>query len=266
MNALKNTIFRNFQIKNLKRNVFNYKGSNSSRNFFSGVKDQKIQEFEKMILSGKKKDQNEEFYEPEIPLIFDDKNAYQVLLVSETLMKDIKKLEVLIYPGLAIAGLYAFWSLIHLRFIRTIISTLLYGVLNGWLRGVNLNKKKIIHKIELLDNGTTLRISFLNQAMNYSNGSQKPGHSYIEKDISLIRRLNIEEISYFNEAYPSIIYNFIPIVIDDDIYLLDIKSLISDQDLWQAISSGKYIKINREDVVNKSEAIDIGDFNQNNKL
>lgn len=147
----------------------------------------------------------------------------------------------MIYPIFGISSFFLIRSIIKLKVISILLSSLFTYTSYRLNFGINQNKRHIINNLYLLDNGKECEIHTLEQ-------------SFIAK-IKNIRRLELEEGLYVAMNIKDMKKNYIPLVIETRLYLIPLLSKVNDQKVLSAISNGKYIKT--DDRINSEEAIDI---------
>jgi len=192
--------------------------------------------FEKLKEQFNKTDQNklkeifkrEEYYVPQENIVFVNKK-YQIMEAGKNFTDSIKFLQnFLLYPIIALCSFFFLRALIRLKIITSFFSGFLSVSLFRINFGVNQNKKHIITKIFLLENGQECEIHTLEKTFTI--------------DIKNIRRLQVEEGLYLARNIQRMTKNYIPLAIDAKLYLIPLVSVIQNQELLSAISNGKYIR------------------------
>jgi hypothetical protein len=180
------------------------------------------------------------FYEPAEPLLFKEK-AYLILDSP----KDIKTANIiqygLLYPGFFISGYKLITTVLKFKILGSIIWGVIFAYICRFIKGFNQNRYYMITKINLLEDGKSIQI-----------------HTFANKftiDISSLRKVTHEEALYYTQLIGGT--DYIPIVIKDDIYIVSKNCKIYDRALFNAITSGNYVKITEEKKVDKEDTIDI---------
>jgi hypothetical protein len=109
-----------------------------------------------------------------------------------------------------------------------------YCAVNTFIASIQ-NSTHFIYELNLMKDGKHIEL-------------KKHFETSIE-DISKVRRLTNEENLYFNDYFHAQELNFLPIVIDNKIYLINKKIIVNDKEIFSAISNGKYIELNKEKVM-----------------
>jgi len=183
----------------------------------------------------------DEYYTPKENIVFNEKK-YLLVDCNKNFSNSIQSFQrFVIYPILGISTIFLIKSIIKLKVISILLSSFFTYTSYRLNIGINQNKRHIINKLYLLDNGKECEIHTLEQ-------------SFISK-IKNIRRLELEEGLYVAINIKDMKKNYIPLVIETRLYLIPLISTIYDQKILSAISNGKFIKTDER--INSEEAIDI---------
>jgi hypothetical protein len=196
---------------------------------FSRPKQEKFQE---------KKNKKEKYYLPDEQLVFEDKK-YLLVESSKSFTDAINFMQnFVLYPIMAVCSYFFFKALIKFNIISLLFSSFFSYTFFRINFGINTNKKHIIIKMQLLDNGRECEIKTLER-------------SFVT-DIKYIRRLQVEEGLYLAKNIKNMRKNYIPLSIDTRLYLIPLVSTVQNQEILSAISNGKYIKTEGQIVIEKS--------------
>ena len=184
--------------------------------------------------------------ELENPISFENKR-YLIIETEPTYKKSILLLKNRILDPLSlITGTASLWFLYNKRIFSTIFFSLLFLLFSKLSGGIKINNKKVIDKIYLLENGTEVEIETLDI-------------KFIT-DIKNVRKLEIEEGINLKKNFDNVYHNYVPINIQEQLYLIPKSSITKNREILNAISNGRYIKL--DDTVEIEESIE---FPHNNK-
>jgi len=221
-----------------KKKQFN---SIKQNNFFEFFK--KFGKKPKKMTDPESSSKTEDWFETEESLIFQDKK-YPILKVQNTEKNIMKIYEYgLLLPLTLYTGYKFGFSLITLRPLKSIMWGGFFLFFARLLRGINTNKYLFILGIDLLDDGKSCLVTTAKEQMII--------------DVKSIRRLNQEEAVYYSHMLVQNNLEYIPIIIKKDVFLIFKNSSIFNREIFSAITSGKYIKVKEENLINKEDAIDI---------
>jgi hypothetical protein len=189
------------------------------------------------------KSKSDEWYEIEEALVFQDKK-YPILKVQNTEKNIMKFYEYgILFPLTLYTGYKFAFSLITLRPLKTIMWGGFFLFSARLLKGINTNKYLFILGIDLMEDGKNCLVTTAKEQMIV--------------DIKSIRRLSQEEAVYYSYMLVQNNLEYIPIIIKKDVFLIFKNSNIFNKEIFSAITSGKYIKVKDENLINKEDAIDI---------
>lgn len=193
------------------------------------------------------KNKKEDWVELEEPLYFKDQK-YLIIEVEPSYRNSIVYMEkYLLFPGKIIFGSLSVYFLYCKRYFSFIFSFFTYLLFTRMNRGIKVNNKKMIDKIYLMENGTEVMVNTFDD-------------TFIT-DIKNIRKLEVEEGLYLTTNLNTIHKNYVPISINQKLYIIPKRSITLNKEILNAISQGKYIKF--DESVNSEESIDISDYNNN---
>jgi hypothetical protein len=211
----------------------------SKKNFFFSNKD----DFTEEVLKNKKSDMKENWYETSETLVFQN-GKYFVLKVHPREIKIVQVFEYLMLtPALLFTGYKFVRNLISLRPVRTVLWGAAFLVFLRIYQGAYVNKNYFIYELHLLEDGKRVEIT--------------KAKGKIVADINTIRRLTPEEALYFAQIMPDAHVNYIPIIVENQFFLIFKNSIINDKEIFAAITSSQNIKVKEENIINKEDAIDI---------
>lgn len=192
-----------------------------------------------------KKNIPEEWYETQDTLVFVNKR-YPLLKCGDKDLRMIKYFEwAAIFPILLFTGYKTIINLINWRYYRGVLWGVGFYFSTKIFWGARLNKKHFIYQIDLMEDGKTIELTL------HKNKIQLP--------IFTVRRLTADEALYFANMLPDSHMNYIPIIINNQFYLIFKSSFIQNKEIFGAIFTGKItgIKLEDEYKINKEDAIDI---------
>jgi len=188
----------------------------------------------------------DEYFSTNEQIVF-SQNKLLIVYCRTNFTDSIKFLQkFIIYPLITVFTFFFIRSVFRIRIISTLFSGFFCIIFLRMNYGINNNKKHIITKMFLLDNGKECEIHTLE-------------NSFVT-DIKNIRRLQLEEGFYLAKNINNMKKNYIPLAIDTKLYLIPLISIIQNQEILSAVSTGKYIKV--EGGINEENSIDIEEFNK----
>ena len=116
--------------------------------------------------------------------------------------------------------------------------------------GINQNNSKMIDKLYLMENGSEVEVHTFEKVFTV--------------DIKNIRKLEIEEGLFLAKNINTMQKNYIPISINQQLYLIPKICKNNNKDILNAISNGKYIKIDEK--LKEEESIDVSEYADNNSF
>lgn len=126
------------------------------------------------------------------------------------------------------------------------LGSVLWGAFLGcMLRGFYVyreNKNLFVEYMNLLEDGLRIEIKTFD-------------HIFIT-EIKNTRKLTEEEVDQYIILFPFYLKTHVPLLIDQDIYLISRRSTIFDQNLLNAISNTKNIKLNKENLIKLDECVE----------
>jgi len=189
------------------------------------------------------KTKSDEWYEIEEALVFQDKKC-PILKVQNTEKNVMIFYEYAVLFPLAFYTGYKFaYSLVTIRPLKTIMWGAFFLMSARLLKGINTNKYLFILSIELMEDGKSCLVTTAKEQ--------------VIVDIKSIRRLSQEEAVYYSYMLVKNNLEYIPIIIKSDVFLIFKNSNILNKEIFSAITSGKYIKVKEDNLINKEDAIDI---------
>jgi hypothetical protein len=178
------------------------------------------------------------YYEPPDPLLFKEKRFNVLESPDDTKITNILQYGIL-YPSFFISGYKLITTVIQFKILGSLLWGFVFVYVCRLMRGFTQNKYFMINKLYLLEDGKSVQIF--------------TGANKFIIDISAIRKVTPEEAMYYKTLIGG--NDYLPIVVKDDIYILSRNCKIHDKDLFNAISSGNYIKLTGK--VDKEDTIDI---------
>lgn len=189
----------------------------------------------------------EEFYVPQEEIVFIDKK-YLLVDASKNFTDAIKFMQnFILFPIMTVCSYFFLRAIYRVNFISILLSGFFTVTFFRMNFGINQNKKHIIIKMFLVENGKECEIHTLEK-------------SFVT-DIKNIRRLQLEEGLYVARNIQNMRKNYIPLAIDTRLYLIPLVSVIQNQEVLSAVSNGKYIKT--DDGINVENSIDIDPYDKN---
>lgn len=189
------------------------------------------------------KTKSDEWYEVEEALVFQDKK-YPILKVQNTEKNVMTFYEYgILFPLTLFTGYKFAYSLITIRPFKTILWGGFFLFSARLLKGINTNKYLFILYIDLMEDGKNCLVTTAKEQ--------------VIVDIKSIRRLSQEEAVYYSHMLIQNNLEYIPIIIKSDVFLIFKNSNIFNKEIFSAITSGKYIKVKEDNLINKEDAIDI---------
>jgi len=158
-----------------------------------------------------------------------------------------KRMLNLIKFGILSANIYctykSFKSLIFFRPIRTIFWGGLAFITFQMYNRTKNSVQYIIQSFFLYEDGKRIEVvSDVNKFIT---------------DISEVRKLRENEIIFFSKIMPGVHKQFYPLIINNQFFLIPKSVEISNLEVFNAITSGKYIKISEENKIHNKNTIDI---------
>ena len=199
------------------------------------------------IFTSYKKDKNSkkkvEWYETDYPLVFEN-GKYPILVANNSDRYLASRLKnYIILPVMILTGYKCVKSIVLFRPVRSILWGAGFLMALRVFRGINHNKYYFVYQVNLLEDGKSIELM----------GESGPKVA----DIADIRKLTTEESIYLSQVFPDAYVVYIPVVVDDNFYLIFKNSKVNDPDLLKATFQNKYIKVKQDNIINKDEAIDI---------
>jgi hypothetical protein len=214
------------------------------RTFFEKLKEKLLKSTQHKLKQIKKE---EEFYVPQDEIVFIDKK-YLLVDASKNFTDAIKFMQnFILYPLMTVWSYFFLRAIYRINFVSFLLSGFFTATFFRMNFGINQNKKHIIIKMFLLENGKECEIHTLEK-------------SFVT-DIKNIRRLQVEEGLYVARNIQNMRKNYIPLAIDTKLYLIPLVSVIQNQEVLSAVSNGKYIKT--DDGINVENSIDIDPYDKN---
>lgn len=194
----------------------------------------------------KVEEKEDEFINISDSIIFQE-GKYCVLQTEENFVLAINHLEkVFIKPLIFVSAIGAILGLIRSSFLLTFGSTLFMLFFARMKYGINQNKRHLIIKLELMENGNECLVTTLHQTFKVDNKK--------------IRKLQLEEGMFLSKNIENMRKNYIPLSIDSRLYLIPLISSVNSQNVLAAISDGKYIIFGHQ--VTLENSIEINEENK----
>lgn len=210
----------------------------SKKNFFEKLKESFIKQKQHRL---KQIIKEEEYYVPQDNIVFVNKK-YQLMEAGKNFTDSIKLLQkFILYPVITVSSLLFLRAFVRIKIISLLFSGFVSFTSLRMNFGINQNKKHIIIKIFLLENGKECEIHTLENVFT--------------TDIKNIRRLQVEEGLYLASNIQNMVKNYIPLAIDTRLYLIPLVAEIQNQEILSAVSNGKYIRT--DEVIDLENSIDI---------
>jgi len=188
----------------------------------------------------------EEYYVPKEEIVFINKK-FLLVDASKNFVDAIKFMQkIILYPIMAVCSFFLLRAIFRFNIVSILLSGFFSFTFFRINYGINQNKKHIIIKLFLLDNGKECEIHTLEKMF--------------VTDIKNIRRLQIEEGLYVARNIQNMRKNYIPLAIDTRLFLIPLVSTIENQEILSAVSNGKYIKA--DDHINVENSIDIENYDK----
>jgi hypothetical protein len=183
--------------------------------------------------------EQKEFYEPPEALVFKN-NRFSIIETDDT--KTIELVQYcILYPIVLVSGYKLLSNILRVKIIGSAIWGAIFYYSYRSTHSFVQNKFFLIKRINLLEDGKTVEVA------TYADN--------FKADIADFRKVTNEEAMYYATIIGGV--DYIPIVIRDAIYILKRKCKINDNEVFNAVCNGKYIKLTQEKKVDKENIIDI---------
>ena len=162
-----------------------------------------------------------------------DKDMKYTLLESNFYNKSIidKFKFFVFYPISGLFGYKLFYKIYSLKIFGTLFYGCLFIFMNRLIANLNSKSSNFITKINLFSDGRRCEIITANKKSKFI------------VDISCIRKIQDNEKKAFEHILGKNLMNFIPIVINNSVYLLSKKSVIANNAVFKNTIESKYIEI-----------------------
>ena len=154
------------------------------------------------------------------------------------------KSELAFYVGINLFNVYAAYftikKFLKFQLIRGVLSLLVFLTISKISSSYSINRAVYIVDINLLEDGKRLEINVISEK--------------IIVDISALRELDsLEKEAYAVKFKQSFYLKFYPIIINNQLYLINTKSNIYNKEIFDEIKKGKYISIEDDDNKNSKD-------------
>jgi hypothetical protein len=256
--------FNSFDFKNTKSDFSKFKKQKHLLSFQKkGIYSKFKGYYDDIKLNINEKKDTNEWIKLQDPIYFENKK-YLILQSEPSYKRSVLLLKnYIIRPILIMTGTCSLWLFYNKRILSTIFCSLIYLFFSRLNKGLNMNNKKVIDKIYLLENGTEIQVETFDKDF--------------KTDIKNVRKLELEEGLYLSNNLDAVNKTYVPISINRTLYLIPKNSINYNKEILNAISNGKYIKL--DECIKDENSIDIdyfdysfskdkdtNDFNINNDL
>lgn len=182
-----------------------------------------------------------DWYETYEPRVFQNSRTNLVMANNYDSRASFALKNFIMYPIILLSTYKFLIAISGLRIFSTIFWGACGAICTKIVRGLEVNRRYIVLQIDLMDDGKNVVVK-----------TEKNTKTYNIKDI---RRLNNDEIIMISSRVPEFHLKYLPIIINDEVFLIDKTSNFSDTHLFKEICNGKFIKF--KETINKDNSIDL---------